>query len=111
MAMVTSKMFVEGVELNRMGQHLELARYPFHWHLAGDVKGQYIRNAAIHDTYNRCVTVHGTHNLAIQTKCHPTKPCVPTNLAASGEVSYAYENRAAGRENGQKSKDVLLPSD
>jgi G8 domain len=142
MAMVTSKMFVEGVELNRMGQHLELARYPFHWHLAGDVKGQYIRNAAIHDTYNRCVTVHGTHNLrvennvtyntvghcffmedgiehgnefvrnlAIQTKCHPTKPCVPTNLAASGEASFAYENRAAGRQNGQQSKDVLLPSD
>jgi G8 domain len=142
MAMVTSKMFIEGVELNRMGQHLELARYPFHWHLAGDVTGQYIRNAAIHDTFNRCVTVHGTHNLrvennvtyntvghcffmedgiehgnqfvrnlAIQTKCHPTKACVPTNLAASGEVAYAYENRAAGRQNGQQSKDVLLPSD
>jgi hypothetical protein len=123
MAMVTSKMFIEGVELNRMGQHMELARYPFHWHLAGDVKGQYIRNAAIHDTYNRCVTVHGTHNLrvennvtyntvghcffledgiehgnefvrnlAIQTKCHPTKPCVPTNLAANRREP---ENRQA----------------
>ena len=108
MAMVTSKMFVEGVELNRMGQHMELARYPIHWHLDGDAKGQYIRNASIHDTYNRCVTVHGTHNLrvennvtyntvghcffledgiehgnqfvhnlAIQTKCHTSKPCVP----------------------------------
>ena len=63
MAMVTSKMFVEGVELNRMGQNLELARYPIHWHLVGDGKGQYIRNASIHDTYNRCVTVHGTNNL------------------------------------------------
>ena len=39
MAMVTSKMFVEGVELNRMGQHMELARYPIHWHLVGDVQG------------------------------------------------------------------------
>ena len=116
MAMVTSKMFVEGVELNRMGQNLTLARYPIHWHLVGDGKGQYIRNAAIHDTYNRCVTVHGTndlqvennvtyntvghcffledgiehgnqfvHNLAIQTKCHTSKPCEPTNLAAAGE--------------------------
>ncbi len=65
MAMVTSRMFVEGVELNRMGQHLELARYPIHWHLVGDGgKGQYIRNAAIHDTYNRCVTVHGTNDAA-----------------------------------------------
>src|SRR5215470_14610459 len=134
MAMIGSKMFVEGVEFNRMGQNLTLARYPIHWHLVGDAKGQYIRNAAIHDTYNRCVTVHGTnflrvennvtyntvghcffledgvehgnqfvHNLAIQVKCHTSKPCVPTNLAANGETRNGT--------NGQQSKDVLLPSD
>ena len=142
MAMVTSKMYVEGVELNRMGQNLELARYPIHWHLVGDTgKGQYVRNAAIHDTFNRCVTVHGTnflrvennvtyntvghcffmedgiehhnefvHNLAIQTKCHTSKACVPTNLAAAGERP-DYQNRQAVRENGQNATDVLLPSD
>src|SRR5687768_10946464 len=134
MAMPSSKMYVSGVELNRMGQHLTLARYPIHWHLVGEGKGQYIKNASIHDTYSRCVTVHGTNNLrieknvtyntvghcffledgiehgnefvgnlAIQTKCHTSKPCVPTNLAASGE-------RRMGT-NGQQSKDVLLPSD
>src|SRR5690606_2329317 len=63
MAMPSSRMYVEGVELYRMGQHLTLARYPIHWHLVGDAKGQYIRNSAIHDTYSRCVTVHGTNNL------------------------------------------------
>jgi hypothetical protein len=141
MAMGTSKMFVEGVEFNRMGQNLTLARYPIHWHLIGDAKGQYIRNAAIHDTYNRCVTVHGTnflrvennvtyntvghcffledgiehgnefvHNLGIQTKCHTSKPCVPTRLAAAGE-SDNFDDRQAVRANGQASKDVLLPSD
>ena len=142
MAMVTSKMYVDGVELNRMGQNLELARYPIHWHLVGDGgKGQYIRNAAIHDTFNRCVTVHGTndlrvennvtyntvghcffmedgiehgnefiHNLAIQTKCHTSLACVPTNLAAAGERP-DYDNRNALRQNGQNSTDVLLPSD
>ncbi len=67
MAMITSKMYVEGVELNRMGQHMELARYPIHWHLVGDGGiGQYIRNAAIHDTFNRCVTVHGTNDLRVE---------------------------------------------
>src|SRR6187397_416041 len=137
MAMVTSKMYVEGVELNRMGQNLELARYPIHWHLGGDGKGQYIRNAAIHDTYNRCVTVHGTndlqvennvtyntvghcffmedglehgnqfvHNLAIQTKCHTSKPCDPTNLAPFGATAGTNFNLT-----GQDSKDVLIPSD
>jgi cell migration-inducing and hyaluronan-binding protein len=141
MAMGASKMFVEGVEFQRMGQNLTLARYPIHWHLIGDAKGQYIRNAAIHDTYNRCVTVHGTNflrvennvtyntvghcffledgiehgnefvrNLGIQTKCHTSKPCVPTVLAAAGE-SADFENRQAVRANGQASKDVLLPSD
>ena len=141
MAMPSSKMYVSGVELNRMGQHLTKARYPIHWHLVGEGQGQYIRNSAIHDTFNRCVTVHGTNNLrvennvtyntvghcffvedgiergnqfvrnlGIQTKCHPTMPCVPTNLAAAGE-SPDYENRQAVRANGQASKDVLLPSD
>src|SRR5580692_1059355 len=44
MAMVGSRMFVEGVEFNRMGQNMTLARYPIHWHLVGDAQGQYIRN-------------------------------------------------------------------
>src|SRR5512132_4079470 len=47
MAMAASQMFVEGVEFNRMGQNLTLARYPIHWHLIGEAKGQYIKNAAI----------------------------------------------------------------
>jgi G8 domain len=141
MAMVSSKMYVSGVEFNRMGQNLQLARYPIHWHLMGDAQGQYVKNSAFHDTYNRCVTVHGTnyvhvennvtyntvghcffledgiehgnefvHNLAIQTKCHTSKPCVPTNLAAAGE-NPNYDNRQAVRVSGQASKDVLLPSD
>ena len=66
MAMGGSKMQVSGIELNRMGQHLTLARYPIHWHLIGEGKGQYVRNASIHDSYSRCVTVHGTHNLRIE---------------------------------------------
>jgi cell migration-inducing and hyaluronan-binding protein len=66
MAMNGSKMFVEGIELNRMGQNMHLARYPIHWHLIGDAQGQYIRNSAVHDTYSRCVTVHGTNYLNVE---------------------------------------------
>src|SRR5688500_19697278 len=139
MAMAMSKMFVEGVEFQRMGQNLTLARYPINWHLVGDAKGQYIKNASIHDTYSRCVTVHGTNflrvennvtynivghcffledgiehgnefvrNLAIQIKCHPTKTCVPTNLAANGELT---ETRQTIRQVSMSGKDTLLPSD
>ncbi len=143
MAMVGSKMFVEGVEFNRMGQNMTLARYPIHWHLIGDAKGQYIKNASLHDTYNRCVTVHGTnflrvennvtynivghcffledgaehgnqfvHNLAIQVKCHTSKACAPTNLAANGENRGSNSlNRATYRTDSMSGKDTLLPSD
>jgi cell migration-inducing and hyaluronan-binding protein len=49
MAMVDSKMYVEGVEFNRMGQNLTLARYPIHWHLIGDAQGSTSRTP-------RCMT-------------------------------------------------------
>jgi cell migration-inducing and hyaluronan-binding protein len=66
MAVAGSKMYVSGVELNRMGQNMHLARYPIHWHLVGEGKGQYIENSAIHDTYSRCVTVHGTNDVRVE---------------------------------------------
>ena len=66
MAMAGSSMKVSGIELTRMGQHMQLARYPIHWHINGDVTGQYIQNSAIHDTYSRCVTIHGTDNLRVE---------------------------------------------
>src|SRR6202166_4112757 len=66
MAMLGSRMYVDGVELNRMGQNMHLARYPIHWHLLGDAQGQYIKNSAIHNTYSRCVTVHGTNYLDVE---------------------------------------------
>jgi len=131
MAMAGSRMYVSGIELTRMGQHLTLARYPIHWHLNGDAQGQYIENSAIHDTYSRCVTVHGTNflrvennvtyntvghcffledgiehdnqfvrNLGIQTKCHPTLPCEPTNLTLPQQSTA-----------GQQSEHILIPSD
>jgi len=142
MAMSGSEMYIDGVELNRMGQHLTLARYPVHFHILGEGRSQYVRNAAIHDTFNRCVTVHGTNNLqvennvtyntvghcffledgietgnefirnlAIQTKCHPTFDCVPTNLAANGEKDTQYANLAAARQASFNSGNTLLPSD
>lgn len=137
MAMAGSGVHVSGVELYRMGQNMHLARYPMHWHLVGEGQGQYIQNSAIHDTYSRCVTVHGTnnvrvennvtfntvghcffledavetgnqfvHNLGIMTKCHPTLPCIPTNLGPAGSGGGPGSGAA-----GQTSRAVLLPSD
>ncbi|MES2307163.1 MAG: G8 domain-containing protein [Gemmatimonadota bacterium] len=57
---------IEDVSFTRMGQSGKLGRYPVHWHLAGDVSGQYIRDAAIWKTNNRCLTIHGTDRLVAQ---------------------------------------------
>ncbi len=53
--------FIRDVEFFRVGQMAELGRYPFHWHENGIVTGQYIKDSSIHESYNRCVTIHGTH--------------------------------------------------
>src|SRR5437868_5367835 len=134
MAMNGSKMFVEGVELNRMGQNMHLARYPIHWHLLGDAQGQYIKNSAVHDTYSRCVTVHGTNYLDVENNVtynnighcffledgveHDNQfvhnlailtKCHPDAPCVPTNLAAAGEKRATG--NGQQAKDVLLPSD
>src|SRR6202050_4038419 len=138
MAMNGSKMFVDGVELNRMGQNMHLARYPIHWHLIGDAQGQYIKNSAIHDTYSRCVTVHGTNYLDIENNvtynnighCFFLEDAVEHdnqfvhNLgiltkchpdAPCVPTNLAPFGSVAGGKNfdtaGQNAKDILLPSD
>ena len=134
MAMNDSKMFVDGVELNRMGQNMHLARYPIHWHLIGDAQGQYIKNSSIHDTYSRCVTVHGTNYLDVENNVtynnighcffledgveHGNQfvhnlgiltKCHPDAPCVATNLAAAGEKRPAG--NGQQAKDVLIPSD
>jgi cell migration-inducing and hyaluronan-binding protein len=129
---------VSGVELSRMGQHLHLARYPMHWHLIGEGRGQYIRNSAIHDTYSRCVTVHGTNNVQVENNvtfntvghCFfledavetgnqfvhnlgiMTKchPTLPCEPTHLGPAGLASSTPGRGAA-GQSSKNILIPSD
>ncbi len=66
MIMITAKAFFSDVGFYRVGQKSILGRYPFHWHEAGDITGQFISNSSIQDSYNRCVTVHSSHNSVVQ---------------------------------------------
>src|SRR5215468_1217406 len=137
MAMIGSKMFIDGVELNRMGQNMHLARYPVHWHLLGDAQGQYIKNSAVHDTYSRCVTVHGTNYLGIENNVtynnighcffledgveHDNQyvhnlgilsKCHPEALCdATNLALFGSTDGTNFKTAGQNAKDVLLPSD
>ncbi len=129
MAMSGSKMYVDGVGLNRMGQNMHLARYPIHWHLIGEGQGQYIRNSAVYDTYSRCVTVHGTNNLQIENNvtfnnighCFFLEDAVETgnqfveNLGILTKCHFdkpcVPTNAYNGAPTGQQADDILIPSD
>jgi len=138
MAMAGAKMYVSGIELNRMGQNMHLARYPFHWHIEGDGQGQYIENSSIHDTYSRCVTVHGTNNVRVENNvtyntvghCFFLEDAVETGnqfVHNLGMMTKCHPDGkpcvptnlgpfgAEGGKNfdtaGQNAKDILIPSD
>src|ERR1700722_17798092 len=137
MAMNGSRMFVDGVELNRMGQNMHLARYPIHRHLIGDAQGQYIKNSAIHDAYSRCVTVHGTNYLDVENNVtynnighcffledgveHGNQfvhnlgiltKCHPdAPCVATNLAPFGATDGTNFKTAGQDAKDVLLPSD
>ena len=66
---------LDGVELRRVGQAGVLGRYPLHWHglsyteageTLGDVTGHFVRNSSIHNSSNRCVTIHGTNGIVFE---------------------------------------------
>ena len=59
------KAHIRGVELSNMGQLSRLRRYPIHFHMHGDASGSYIKGSAIHHSFNRCMTIHGTDGLLI----------------------------------------------
>jgi hypothetical protein len=43
----------------------ELGRYPIHFHLCGNVKGSVVARNSIRASNQRCVVVHGSHNVTI----------------------------------------------
>ena len=132
MAMAGSRMYVSGVELARMGQNMHLARYPIHWHVLGDADGQYIENSSIHDTYSRCVTIHGTNDVLIKNNvtyntvghCFFMEDAVEhgnrfihnlamqTKCHPDGKPCVPTNLALAHQSNaGQSAKDILIPSD
>ncbi|GFR40478.1 hypothetical protein Agub_g1045 [Astrephomene gubernaculifera] len=57
----------DNVEITQSGQAFRLGRYSMHWHMHGDVAFQsWVRGCSIHHTYNRAITIHGTHHAIIQ---------------------------------------------
>ena len=61
---------IRGAELYHMGQAEVLGRYPIHFHMAHDTSRggvpSIISDNSIHDTFSRCITVHGSHNVELR---------------------------------------------
>eukprot|EP00061_Rhincodon_typus_P014596 g41708.t1 len=62
---------IEGVELKHMGQQ-SMGHYPIHFHMTGDLdeKGgynppTYVKGISIHESFSRCVTIHGSNGLLV----------------------------------------------
>ncbi|MFK7761899.1 MAG: malectin domain-containing carbohydrate-binding protein [Roseobacter sp.] len=66
MVMNGADMHIDGAEFTNMGQEGILGRYALHWHVNGDVSGQFVTNSSIHHTFNKGMTVHGTQNTWIE---------------------------------------------
>jgi G8 domain len=75
MAMRGSVLKLDSVQMRRVGQAGKVGRYPLHWHLTGydatgaalpDTAGNFVKNASISQSSNRCVTIHGSNAISIQ---------------------------------------------
>ncbi|XP_021362398.1 transmembrane protein 2-like isoform X2 [Mizuhopecten yessoensis] len=101
-------------ELNLMGSHFPLGRYPIHFHLAGDVTGKAVVDSlSIHNSYARCVVLHFTHNLVVKnTLCFE---CLGHGffLEDGGEKGNKFHHNlaVAPRRAGLPDKRDLIPSD
>ena len=53
-----------------MGQQTDDGRYPIHFHMCFDKKETaaqpYVKGCSIHDTFARCVTIHGSHGIKVR---------------------------------------------
>jgi G8 domain len=66
MFMEGSKVRLHNIEVTQMGQQGMLGRYPVHWHLAQDTSaGSFIKNSAIHSTFQRGIVVHQSNALNV----------------------------------------------
>lgn len=93
-------------EFFNVGQAFKLGRYPIHFHVIGTVAKSLVKGNAIHQTYNRAVTIHAVsyftiennviynamgHNIFIEDAIE-TKNVVKNNLVVSTRRSWSLLN-------------------
>ena len=54
------------IEVTHAGQAFRLGRYPIHFHMEGNVNKSYVTGCAVHRSFNRAITIHGTEQLRVE---------------------------------------------
>ena len=57
---------LSNTEFRFLGVRGEKGKYPVHFHLLGNGTGSYVRGCAIHNAYNRWLTIHGTRHVVAE---------------------------------------------
>lgn len=57
--------FIQGVELINMGQRGQYGRYPLYFYMCQNAKKSVVAKLSIHDSNQRCIVVHGTWELTL----------------------------------------------
>ena len=63
---IVSFMRLSNVEMTNVGQAFRLGRYAVHYHVNGDMTGSYVKECAIHKSFNRAVNIHATNHVLVE---------------------------------------------
>jgi cell migration-inducing and hyaluronan-binding protein len=102
---------IANVEFAHMGQAGILGRYPVHFHVAGDMAGSYVKSSSIHDSFQRCITVHGTHNTVIRDNVAHEALGHCYFLEDGNETNNTFDHNLGLSIRKPNESDALLPSD
>ena len=112
MYMNGAKVELDGVEFFRMGQRAGVARYPVHFHLMGDgAHGSSVKNLSIHHSFNRCITIHGSHGVRVESNVAYNAMGHCYFLEDGNEQDNHFESNLGVDIRRPNSEDALLRSD
>lgn len=108
----SARLSLDGVELYRMGQRAGLGRYPIHFHVQGDgSRGSYVKNSSIHHTFNRCLTIHGSNGILVDSVVAYDAPGHCFFLEDAAEFDNVFENNLGLGVYKPEGENRLLRSD
>ena len=86
---------LSNVELFYVGQGYRRSRHPIHFHLNGDMASSYVKECAIHNSFNRAINVRACNRLTIESNVVFNIRGSSFQLQDSVEVGNTFRNNLA----------------